>query len=71
MTPRIRRAAALAVAVVLSAVPSTLGAASGLRVGDPAPDFALRDQRGRLVRLADFRGRPVVLAFIVRSFTGG
>jgi protein SCO1 len=30
----------------------------------PAPDFRLRDQRGRRVSLASFRGRPVVLAFL-------
>ena len=30
----------------------------------PAPRFQLRDQHGRLVRLAGLRGRPVVLAFM-------
>ena len=39
-----------------------LQAASSL--GEPAPDFELRDTHGRLVRLSDFRGRPVVLAFL-------
>ena len=32
--------------------------------GEPAPDFALEDTRGQTVHLADFRGRPVVLAFL-------
>lgn len=34
-------------------------------VGQRAPDFALRDARepGRLVKLSDFRGKPVVLNF--------
>lgn len=30
----------------------------------PAPDFALTDQRGRTVSLSDFRGKAVVLTFI-------
>ena len=32
-----------------------------LRVGDPAPDFALADENGQTVRLADFRGKRVVV----------
>lgn len=32
--------------------------------GELAPDFALKDIHGRLARLSDFRGRPVVLAFL-------
>jgi peroxiredoxin len=32
--------------------------------GELAPDFALKDIRGRLVRLSDLRGSPVVLAFL-------
>ena len=32
--------------------------------GVPAPDFALKDADGRPVRLADFRGKVVVLHFI-------
>jgi peroxiredoxin len=35
-----------------------------LRVGDPAPDFALADTRGRRVVLSALRGRPVVLVFL-------
>ena len=43
-----------------------------LRVGDPAPDFALTDTKGQTVRLSDFRGQKnVVLAFYVLAFTGG
>jgi peroxiredoxin Q/BCP len=36
-----------------------------------APDFALRDQHGRVVRLRDFRGKKVVLYFYVRDDTPG
>ncbi len=32
--------------------------------GDPAPDFELDDVQGKRIRLSDFRGRPVVLAFL-------
>jgi peroxiredoxin Q/BCP len=35
-----------------------------LRAGDPAPDFALKDENGEPFRLSDYRGkRPVVLVF--------
>ena len=33
-------------------------------IGSPAPDFTLTDQSGRIVRLSDLRGRPVVVDFI-------
>ena len=32
-------------------------------VGDPAPDFALPDQDGRTVRLANYRGKSPVVVF--------
>jgi peroxiredoxin len=32
--------------------------------GDLAPDFELEDVQGKLVRLSDFRGRAIVLAFL-------
>ena len=44
---------------VVLAVP----AASGPAVGAPAPDWTLVDQTGKSVRLADFRGAPLVLVF--------
>lgn len=41
-------------------------------VGQAAPDFVLKDQNGREVRLSDFRGKKsVVLAFYIRAFTPG
>jgi peroxiredoxin len=36
---------------------------TGLPVGAKAPDFALPDANGNLVRLSDFRGKNVVLVF--------
>ena len=42
-----------------------------LSVGDPAPDFALRDQHGQTVRLSDLRGRKAVLVvFYPWAFSG-
>jgi len=39
-------------------------AASGVaRIGDPAPSFVLTDLNGRALRLADLRGRPVIVHF--------
>jgi len=32
--------------------------------GELAPDFELNDVQGKLIRLADFRGRPVLLSFL-------
>jgi peroxiredoxin Q/BCP len=42
-----------------------------LKVGDPAPDFALPDQHGDTIRLADLRGRRVVLYFYPKADTPG
>ncbi len=43
-----------------------------IKVGDTAPDFTLRDQNGKEVKLSDFHGKKnVVLAFYVFAFTGG
>jgi peroxiredoxin len=32
--------------------------------GELAPDFGLNDVKGNSIRLSDFRGKPVVLAFL-------
>jgi peroxiredoxin Q/BCP len=39
--------------------------------GDKAPDFELPDQDGRAVKLADFRGQPVVVYFYPKADTPG
>jgi hypothetical protein len=49
-------------AAMLYIVP-VVPAAAGPAIGAPAPDFALVDQDGKTVRLADLRGAPVLLVF--------
>ena len=42
-----------------------------VQVGDIAPDFELRDQTGKPVRLSDYRGKKhVLIVFYPSSFTG-
>jgi peroxiredoxin len=42
----------------------TTGVAAEIKVGDPAPDFTLKDQDQKDIKLSDFRGKKhVVLAF--------
>jgi peroxiredoxin Q/BCP len=47
------------------------GRAADLKPGDLAPDFALAGSDGKTHRLADYRGRAVVLAWFPKAFTGG
>jgi len=42
-----------------------------VRVGDPAPEFALESDTGETVRLSDLRGAPVVLYFYPKDETSG
>lgn len=45
---------------------------TSLKVGDMAPDFTLKDQDRKDVKLSDSRGKQnVVLAFYSLAFTGG
>lgn len=39
--------------------------------GDPAPDFALPDQNGDTVKLADFQGRQLLIYFYPKADTPG
>lgn len=42
-----------------------------IEAGVPAPDFTLQDSEGNTVRLADYRGRKVVLYFYPKDDTPG
>lgn len=42
-----------------------------LSAGSPAPDFEVLDHRGRKVRLADQRGKTIVLWFYPKADTPG
>ena len=42
-----------------------------LRIGDQAPDFSLPGSDGRTYRLKELAGRPVVVAWFPKAFTGG
>ena len=67
-----------ALAVLLFALPAAAQqqqpavAHTNLKVGDVAPDFKLKDNNGKTVKLSSYRGKKnVVLAFYVLAFTGG
>ncbi len=40
-----------------------------IQVGDTAPDFALKDNRGREVRLTDYKGKRVLLSWHPLAWT--
>lgn len=40
-------------------------------VGDLAPDFALPNAAGEIIRLSDYRGKNVVVYFYPKDYTGG
>ncbi len=42
-----------------------------LEVGKKAPEFALPDEEGNVVRLSDFKGRRVVVYFYPKAGTSG
>jgi peroxiredoxin Q/BCP len=45
--------------------------AAELEVGQSAPAFELPDENGHIHRLADYKGKTLVLAFYPKDFTGG
>ena len=63
-----KRALIAGALVALAAAPAF---AERPKVGAPAPAFALESSTGKTIKLADFRGRTLVLAFFPKAFTGG
>jgi thiol-disulfide isomerase/thioredoxin len=68
------RLAIAGMAIVLMVAGSGLGGAAGLdilpvtdraivKLGEPAPNFQLRDLNGHLITLSDLRGKVVLLNF--------
>jgi len=50
---------------------NTVSSAEQVGVGDPAPDFELRDQNGQLHAIEDYRGQWVALYFYPKDDTPG
>ncbi len=42
-----------------------------LKAGEPAPEFALKDQQGKTVKLTDFKGRKLLVYFYPKADTPG
>jgi peroxiredoxin len=40
-----------------------------LDIGMPAPDFVLKESGGKEIRLSDFRGKNVLIAFFPLAWT--
>jgi peroxiredoxin Q/BCP len=45
--------------------------AADLKPGDPAPEFSLQGSDGKTYKLADLKGKTVVVAWFPKAFTGG
>ncbi len=73
---RMNRIAIAAIALILilpsfARAEDTAPVSSGLRVGDKAPDFKVKNDEGKEVSLADFKGKRVVLWFFPKADTPG
>jgi len=68
--------AGLSCGLVVAQTPEAKAPASNVKtnakIGEMAPDFTLQSTTGKDITLSDYRGKKnVVLAFIVKAFTGG
>ena len=64
-------AAAAAFAIAAMVLYSVTAAAENLAAGDPAPDFELYDQHGRMHSIEDYRGQWITLYFYPKDDTPG
>ena len=66
------KALVLSVLYVVGLALAAPAAAAELKVGDPAPDFALPATDGKTYKLSDFKGKQaVVIAWFPKAFTQG
>ncbi|MFH2201567.1 MAG: TlpA disulfide reductase family protein [Elusimicrobiota bacterium] len=56
-------AALFALLLAAGCTPPGDGSGGDAGLGEPAPEFALKDLTGRIVRLADFKGKVVLIDF--------
>jgi len=42
-----------------------------LKAGDKAPNFTLKDQQGKKVKLADYKGKKLLVYFYPKANTSG
>lgn len=69
MTSRLRRTLCFSAPALL--LTGAAMAADTLAAGQPAPEFALPDQQGQMRRLAEWRGKWLVLYFYPKNDTPG
>jgi cytochrome oxidase Cu insertion factor (SCO1/SenC/PrrC family) len=63
--------AAAAATGLFNVVTQNPGTRVELKAGGLAPDFSLPGSDGRTYRLKELLGRPVVIAWFPKAFTGG
>jgi len=74
LVTHLRRLATTATAIVIGVFNVATHSSESpveLKPGDPAPDFSLPGSDGRTYRLRELAGRPVVIAWFPKAFTGG
>ena len=58
--------------IIMAGFLTTYLGAADLKVGDAAPDFALKGSDGKTYKLSDYKGKQaVVIAWFPKAFTGG
>jgi peroxiredoxin Q/BCP len=60
-----------AAALVVTATTAAVQTPVELKIGDLAPDFSLPGSDGKTHKLADLKGKAIVLAWFPKAFTGG